>query len=291
MITIVYKESLMALVDLYEKKKNTIRGDEIAKVLDKSPGTIRNQMQTLRALGYVEGIPGPRGGYKPSLKAYEAINMEKKDVVIEVPVYQDGEKIEGMQIQKISFTDVGNPKKCAARISVSGNTKKISDNAILKIGPTPINKIMLNGRVIGRDDTNKEILLETNSVISIPKMTAGNFLSHALITVPPEMGIDLCESLLLKNNIESAPVKDSSENLLGIVSLKDIAIAFANGRHDAKVGEIIDKNFYTVDEKTQVSDCITMMKKYKTKRLIIVGSSNKPRGIITQTDIVNMMVD
>lgn len=291
MITIVYKESLITLVDLYEKSKNAVRGNEIAEILGKSPGTIRNQMQTLRALGYVEGIPGPRGGYKPSIKAYEVLNIEKKETDVEVPVYQDGLKIEGMNIQKISFTDVGNLKKCAARIIVSGNTRRIRDGAVLRIGPTPINKIIVNGKVIGRDDTNKEILLETNSVISIPKMTAGNFLSNKLISVDPITSITECESLLIKNNIESAPVEDASGNLIGIVSLKDIAIAFAGGKHNAKVGDIVNKTLYTVNEDTQFSDCIAMMKKYKTKRLIIVDSSKKPMGIITQTDIVNIMVD
>jgi len=294
MITISYKESLMALIDLYEKKKSMIRGGEIAKILGKSPGTIRNQMQTLRALGYVEGIPGPKGGYKPNLKAYEAVDMEKKnEAVIEVPVYQNEKKIEGIQVKKISFTDIGNPQKCSVRISVLGDTKKIRDNTQIKIGPTPVNKMIVQGKVIGRDDTNKELLLETNSIISIPKITAGSFISHELITVPSEMSIGACESLLLKNNIESAPVMDSStKTILGIVSLRDIAVAFVNGKNNATVGEIIDKNqFYTVNKKTQISDCMAMMRKYKTKRLVIVDSSNKPLGIITRTDIVNMMAD
>lgn len=291
MLSTVYKESLITLVELYEKSKNVVRGKKIAKVLGKSPGTIRNQMQTLRALGYVEGIPGPKGGYKPSIKAYEVLNIEKKETVVEVPVYQDGLKIEGMNIQKISFTDVGNLKKCAARIIVSGDTRRIKDGAVLRIGPTPINKIIINGKVIGRNDTDKEILLETNSVISIPKMTAGDFLSHKLISVDPTISITECESLLVKNNIEAAPVEDAFGNLIGIVSLKDIAIAFASGKYNAKVGDIVNRTFYTVNEDTQLSECITMMKKYKTKKLIIVDSSKKPIGIITQTDIVNIMVD
>ena len=41
---------------------HSIKGEEIADIMNRNPGTIRNQMQSLRSLGLVKGVPGPRGG-------------------------------------------------------------------------------------------------------------------------------------------------------------------------------------------------------------------------------------
>ena len=60
----VQKEILSALISLYRLNSRSIRGEEIAKILGRNPGTIRNQMQSLKALQLVEGVPGPKGGYK-----------------------------------------------------------------------------------------------------------------------------------------------------------------------------------------------------------------------------------
>ena len=49
-------KTLASLIDLYEEKKTSVRGEEIADRTSRTPGTIRNQMQILHALGYVEGI-------------------------------------------------------------------------------------------------------------------------------------------------------------------------------------------------------------------------------------------
>ena len=63
-LTPIQKEILTALVNLYRKHKRAVKGEMIADVINRNPGTVRNQMQSLKALGLVEGVPGPKGGYK-----------------------------------------------------------------------------------------------------------------------------------------------------------------------------------------------------------------------------------
>ena len=63
-LTPIQKEILTALINLYRTKKHAIKGEDIAEVIQRNPGTVRNQMQSLKALGLVEGVPGPKGGYK-----------------------------------------------------------------------------------------------------------------------------------------------------------------------------------------------------------------------------------
>ena len=71
MLTSVQKEILQTLINLYQSSDGkSIKGEDIAEVMGRNPGTIRNQMQSLRSLGLVKGVPGPRGGYKPTIEAY-----------------------------------------------------------------------------------------------------------------------------------------------------------------------------------------------------------------------------
>lgn len=294
MLSLIYRENLRVLIELYEKNKTAVRGEEIAKVLNKTPGTIRNQMQTLRALGYVDGIPGPKGGYKPSILAYNELHRKEAEYLVEVPIYQDNEKVEGINVQEISFTNVNNPQECKSIISVSGDTTKIREFANLKIGPTPINKIILVGKVIGRDDTERRILLETKTIISIPKQKISELIStQHLITFTSDSSISECEKVLIEKNIESAPVIDKQNGtLIGILSLREIVIAHSEGKENSTAGEYANKEISSISENAYVSDCVLLMKRNKTKRVVVIDPVTKvPKGIVSMTDIINLMVD
>ena len=76
LLTSVQKEILQSLINLYRQSDGkSIKGEEIAEIMNRNPGTIRNQMQSLRSLGLVKGVPGPRGGYKPTIEAYHNLNI------------------------------------------------------------------------------------------------------------------------------------------------------------------------------------------------------------------------
>ena len=70
-LTPIQKDIIISLINLQRQKDRAIKGEEIAEVIQSNPGTIRNQMQLLKALGLVEGVPGPKGGYKPTGAAYD----------------------------------------------------------------------------------------------------------------------------------------------------------------------------------------------------------------------------
>ncbi|MFB6185926.1 MAG: Rrf2 family transcriptional regulator, partial [Halobacteriaceae archaeon] len=63
---------LTKLVNIYNKNSgNPVKGKDIAAAIDRNPGTIRTQMQSLKSLQLVHGIPGPKGGYEPTANAYK----------------------------------------------------------------------------------------------------------------------------------------------------------------------------------------------------------------------------
>jgi transcriptional regulator len=75
-LTPIQKDIIIALISLQRQKARSIKGEEIAELIQRNPGTIRNQMQLLKASGLVERVPGSKGGYKPSGAAYDTLRIQ-----------------------------------------------------------------------------------------------------------------------------------------------------------------------------------------------------------------------
>ena len=61
-LTTSQERILTALVNLAENTDRPVAGARIAESVDRNAGTVRNRMQSLRNIGLVEGIAGPKGG-------------------------------------------------------------------------------------------------------------------------------------------------------------------------------------------------------------------------------------
>ena len=141
LLTSVQKEILQTLINLYQNSDSkSIKGESIAEVMNRNPGTIRNQMQSLRSLGLVKGVPGPRGGYKPTIEAYHTLNISFTDNSANVPIFKNEKKLEDASVAKIEFTSITHPGECEAAIKVLGNIKNLNIGDTVRVGPTPVNK-------------------------------------------------------------------------------------------------------------------------------------------------------
>ena len=278
-----------ALIQLYEKRKEAVKGEDISAVLRRTPGTVRNQMQTLKAMGYVDGVPGPKGGYTPALKAYEALEMEVIKKPFTVHVYRDGKPVEGVTVQKIVFTQVHHPTQCMSAITVIGDSRNIRDHDIIKVGPTPVNHIILRGEVVGRDDSRRELRISSHSISSIPKGKVADVASNKLISFAPNTTLIECARTLAGKRISAAPVIDKGK-LVGIVTEAEIVRAVSRGHVDGFVGDIAVKEALTIDEDARIIDCVEKMKQHDVGRLIVT-SGGKPVGMVTRTDIIRRMLD
>ena len=287
MLTSVQKEILQSLVNLYRKSKGkSIKGEEIADIMNRNPGTIRNQMQSLRSLGLVKGVPGPRGGYKPTIEAYHTLNISAIDKEAMVPLYKSGKKVGDLTVAKIEFTSIPHPGECEAAIKVIGNIKQLDLGDKIRIGPTPVNKLVVNGMVVGRDDMDNLLLLDTTSIRSIPHKSVMQVASQNLITLAPNMKIKEAAGILSSNEIEGAPVIKDHE-VMGILTLSDISKAIAEGNETLDVAEIMSKHIVTVEEELMISDAIEIMNKNKIGRLIVIDNNKIPVGIVTRTDLLD----
>jgi predicted transcriptional regulator len=289
MLTSVQKEILQSLINLYRNADASIKGEEIALIMNRNPGTIRNQMQSLRSLGLVKGVPGPRGGYKPTIKAYHTLNIQASDNQTLVPIFRDGKKVKDITVSQIEFTSITHPGECEAAIKAVGNIKYLDLGDEIRIGPTPVNKLVVEGVVVGRDDMDNILLLDTTAIRSIPKKTVFDVASKDLINLNTTDSIKEAAVVLSNEGIEGAPVLNKGR-VVGILTLSDIILAIAKDNEGLNVEDIMSKHIITIEKDVMIADAIEIMYKNKIGRLIVVDQDlTNPIGIITRTDLLDQI--
>lgn len=291
LLTSVQKEILQSLVNLYRKSEGkSIKGEEIAEMMNRNPGTIRNQMQSLRSLGLVKGVPGPRGGYKPTIEAYHNLNISDVNKETQVPLYRDGKLLQDLTVAKIEFTSIPHPGECEAAIKAVGNIKSIDLGDKIRVGPTPVNKLVINGVVVGRDDMDNILLLDTTGIRSIPKKKVIEVASQDLITLDPRMNIKEAAQILSNKDIEGAPVINNKE-VIGVLTLSDITKSLADNKENLKVKDIMSHRIITVEADMMIAEAVDVMNKNNIGRLIVIDEQGEIMGIITRTDLLNKIAD
>ena len=288
MLTSVQKEILQSLINLYRNAEGkSIKGEEIAELMNRNPGTIRNQMQSLRSLGLVKGVPGPRGGYKPTVKAYHTLNISESNKESQVPIYKDGKKLKDISVAKIEFTSIPHPGECEAAVKAVGNIKKLDLGDKIRAGPTPVNKLIVDGIIVGRDDMDNILLLDTTAIRSIPKKTVLEVATVDMIKLNQSMTLKEAARILTHEHIEGAPVTDDEGKVSGILTLSDITRALADGNENSSLTDLMSKNLITVEKDVMIAEAIEIMNKNRIGRLIVVDTDGTSLGIVTRTDLLD----
>ncbi|RBQ22957.1 Inosine-5'-monophosphate dehydrogenase [Candidatus Methanobinarius endosymbioticus] len=291
MLTSVQKEILQTLINLYQiSNGKSIKGEDIAEVMNRNPGTIRNQMQSLRSLSLVKGVPGPRGGYKPTIEAYHTLNISVTDNESNVPMFKDGNPVEGVSVAKIEFTSIPKPGECEAAIKVLGSIKNLNLGDNIRIGPTPVNNLGIIGEIVGRDDMDNILLLDTTTIRSIPKKTVKEIATLDLVFLKPNSSIKEVANILSKKIIDGAPVIKNNK-ILGILTLSDIVWALAESKEDLNVEDVMQKNVVTINQNMKIANAVEVMYNENIGRLILIDDNQVPKGIITKTDVVNSITN
>lgn len=157
---------LTALTNLHRDPEAAVKGETIAKEIDRNPGTIRNQMQSLKALQLVEGVPGPKGGYKPTAAAYEALDIQELDQPASVPFFHDDDRVTDTNVAEIDLSNVHHPQKCRAEIHLRGSISDFHEGDTVTVGPTPLSDLIVKGTIDGKDTTNNLLILNLKEIIA-----------------------------------------------------------------------------------------------------------------------------
>ena len=286
-LTVIQREILSALINLFREKGRAIKGEEISERIDRNPGTVRNQMQSLKALGLVEGVPGPKGGYKATSAAYQALNLSHMDKEAEVPIYRNGERVLNTNVADIDLNTVRHPDMCRASIQILGDIRNFDVGDTIQIGPTPVNKLMVRGDVVGRDDISGIVLLSINEMISLPKKPVKDYINHKLITVHSTSTVKDALVALARNDIHGVPVEEGGK-IVGIITYTDIGRAISADKGNSKVTEFMTPKVISIESDKPMYEAVSLMNRNKIGRLLVT-EDGRPKGMITRVDVISRL--
>jgi transcriptional regulator len=286
-LSLIQKDILITLITLYHQQSHSIKGEEIADLILRNPGTVRNQMQALKAVGLVDGVPGPKGGYIPTALAYNELNLNIAEGDYDVKISRNGEVVSGANVQEVDFTTLCHPDICHAVIKLVGSAKLFEIGDQITIGPTPVNKLLIRGEVFGRDESKQALLIATSEMISLPKKSIRNYMSSPLKVLKSTDTLKDALALFNRDHIHGAPVVDSGK-LSGIITMSDIARAVEKELPlSTKVAKCMITDVVEAPSDTRLFEVIRRFKEREIGRLIVM-EEGKPVGIITQSDIIRV---
>ncbi|AWR97093.1 CBS domain-containing protein [Acidianus sulfidivorans JP7] len=280
------REILLALVELYNKGKKMIKSKEVADMIGKDEGTVRNIILSLKVLGLVESKPGPNGGYLPTLKAYEFIKNPTISPILDKLSLYRGNIETDIKVDNVELMDVTNPSGNKVILKVTGDLRKIRSGDLVRLGPTPYSRLVIEGIVLNADDNRKEILIDVKRMISIPKEKVRNIISKKLISLKPDMTLKEASMILYKEGIRGAPVLGEGEKVLGIITTADIIKAFFEGNYTSKVSDYMKTDVISIRDDEDVLEAIRKMIIYNVGRLLVIDIGQRVVGIVTRTDIL-----
>lgn len=286
-LSLIQKDILITLITLYHQQSHSIKGEEIADMIQRNPGTVRNQMQSLKAVGLVDGVPGPKGGYIPTALAYNELSLNVAGGDYDVKISRNGETVRGANVQEVDFTTLCHPDVCHAVIKLVGSAKLFEIGDQITIGPTPVNKLMIRGEVFGKDEAKQALLISTSEMISLPKKSIKHYMTTPLKTLKSTDTLRDALVLFNRDRIHGAPVLDNGK-LSGIITMSDIAKAVEKELPlTTKVSACMTTDVVEAPSDTRLFEVIRRFKEREIGRLIVI-EDGKPVGIITQSDIIRV---
>jgi predicted transcriptional regulator len=166
-------------------------------------------------------------------------------------------------------------------VRIIGNIREFNVGDEIEIGPTPVNKLYIRGKILGRDDTMSRLIFDVTEMISVPKVPVKST-ARRLVHINPGSSIQEAAKVLINNGVQEALVDDSSP---GLVSMTDITRAVADGKTDHKVSEIMTRGFLTIESEQPVYEAINILGKNGASQLV-VSESGALWGVVTPADLI-----
>ncbi|HTP30307.1 MAG TPA: CBS domain-containing protein, partial [Anaeromyxobacteraceae bacterium] len=113
-----------------------------------------------------------------------------------------------------------------------------------------------------------------------------SLMSTALVTVQDTDSVAAAEIAMKLASVRHVPVVDAKQNLVGILSVRDVLEALARGKKQVLVGEYMTRNVVTVTPETPVHRAIDLLLEHEFGSLPVVGADGHLVGIVTETDLV-----
>lgn len=122
-------------------------------------------------------------------------------------------------------------------------------------------------------------------------MLVAQRMTTPVVTISPGDGLDTARGLLLQHNFRHLPVTEG-RRLVGMVAESDLRIAEAvSGAGRAVVGDAMTTNLITAAPDTTIEQAAMLMVDNKISALPVVSAEDEVIGILTATDILNVLLE
>lgn len=113
-----------------------------------------------------------------------------------------------------------------------------------------------------------------------------DLMSTALITIRDSESIAAAQAEMKLGSIRHIPVVDEKQNLIGILSARDVLAALAKGKKSVRVGEYMTRKVVSVRPATPIPQAIDLLLEHRFGSLPVVGTDGHLIGIVTETDFL-----
>ncbi|MCK5404380.1 MAG: CBS domain-containing protein, partial [Desulfobulbaceae bacterium] len=123
-----------------------------------------------------------------------------------------------------------------------------------------------------------------------PASLASELMSSPAIFVAPDILIFEANRMLTRYNLTVLPVLDAERKILGIISRRVVEKAIFHGLGEFPVTEYMSTDFATLSPSATLADIQELIIEHR-QRFIPVVREEKVEGVITRTDLLNILVN
>ena len=294
-LTETQRSVLKALVELYEEanRSRMIKSKEVARLLDKDEGTVRNVIMMLKNMGLVESRTGPAGGYVPTLKAYEVLGTITTYTTIGygyviVETKEGEKKYSAIHMEILNIFALEKPK---AVTRIGGDLSQLYPGMRVRVESGPKGKLIVEGVISKVNPQGSEILIDIDKLVIIPDEIVGRIASRNLYMLDSEITVREAARRLHARGIRGAPVADKDGRVIGFLTTTDIAMIIGSGGDlNAPIKQYMRRSVFTINERETIVEAMKLMDVYGIGRLLVVDNAGNPVGIITRTDILRFIL-
>jgi IMP dehydrogenase len=102
-----------------------------------------------------------------------------------------------------------------------------------------------------------------------------------VITVNPEKTVEELLKLMEDHNIKGFPVVEKEDQLVGIVTWRDVRLA----DNSLKIKDVMTENVVTGSEETSLEEAMKILHEHRIEKLPIIDKEKRVKGLITMKDI------
>jgi len=139
------------------------------------------------------------------------------------------------------------------------------------------------------DKLFSQLVTELQEQIPQPP-TARDIMSSPVRTIRPDTAIEQAQKILFRYGHSGLSVVDKQDQLVGIISRRDLDLAIHHGFNHAPVKGYMSRNLKTITQSTTLPEIESLMVTYDVGRLPVLESGSLI-GIVTRTDILRQLHD